>query len=598
MLFKILLVLSQLLGFVYSDDRLMLHKTTEVPGEWLHATSELNKNDPMNFKILLHQNEKGLEKLENILNDISNPHSLRYGQYLSKNSIDDMLMNSDSRDTVMDWVSGVGGVHCSDNSDNLKCSGSIENVERLFHTNIRHYVNKDSGVSFLSARHAGYSIPKTLDNSIDFVLGVVDFPQPLPTPKNHEVFDNESYIVPISIQQLYNISNRKFSKYATQSISEFQNNPCFNLDDLNNFTKDNNIPNITFPLGIHGQCNLTGLFPDVESSLDIQYQWGVNYQTRQGYTTVGDWMFEFANDLYNSENPPNVHSLSWGWSERDQCQYNMDCIIGGDSEEYTKRTSDEFMKLGLRGVTIVASSGDAGASGRTNENCDTSMPFLNPIFPAGSPWVLAAGGTIIMNASNITFDNINNVSGSIPPLCKQYNCIKGGMEINSNFDRCGWTSGGGFSNYFNRPWWQENASTSYLSSNATFPPSKYYNGDGRVYPDISAVSHNYLVRVGGDYQAVDGTSASSPAISGMISMLNNLRVSQGRPVLGLFSPLLYEMYANCSGCFKDIVVGSNAATEEGDCEYGYEATTGYDAVYGVGVPNFDKIYEYVENLKR
>jgi hypothetical protein len=35
------------------------------------------------------------------------------------------------------------------------------------------------------------------------------------------------------------------------------------------------------------------------------------------------------------------------------------------------------------------------------------------------------------------------------------------------------------------------------------------------------------------------------------------------------------------------------ATEEGDCEYGYEATTGYDAVYGVGVPNFDKIYEYM-----
>ena len=72
MLFKILLVLSQLLGFVYSDDRLMLHKTTDVPSGWLPATSELNKNDLMNFKILLHQNEKGLEKLENILNDLCN----------------------------------------------------------------------------------------------------------------------------------------------------------------------------------------------------------------------------------------------------------------------------------------------------------------------------------------------------------------------------------------------------------------------------------------------------------------------------------------------------------------------------------------------
>ena len=119
---------------------------------------------------------------------------------------------------------------------------------------------------------------------------------------------------------------------------------------------------------------------------------------------------------------------------------------------------------------------------------------------------------------------------------------------------------------------------------------------GRVYPDVSVVSHNYIIRVTGEYMAVDGTSASCPSVSGMISRLNNLRLSQNRSTLGLVAPLLYDMANNCPLCFKDIVYGSNNATEYGDCEFGYTAAKGYDAVYGLGLPNFDEIYKYVKNM--
>ena len=34
-----------------------------------------------------------------------------------------------------------------------------------------------------------------------------------------------------------------------------------------------------------------------------------------------------------------------------------------------------------------------------------------------------------------------------------------------------------------------------------------------------------------------------------------------------------------------------------NCKYGYSATKGYDAVYGLGTPNFDKIYNYVKNME-
>ena len=97
--------------------------------------------------------------------------------------------------------------------------------------------------------------------------------------------------------------------------------------------------------------------------------------------------------------------------------------------------------------------------------------------------------------------------------------------------------------------------------------------------------------------AVDGTSASSPAVSGMISILNNLRLSQNKSSLGLVAPLLYDIYTKCSTCFKDIIEGSNNSTEQSNCKYGYTATHGFDAVYGLGLPNFDEIYLYVKNMK-
>ena len=53
------------------------------------------------------------------------------------------------------------------------------------------------------------------------------------------------------------------------------------------------------------------------------------------------------------------------------------------SQQYINRVSIEYIKIGLRGVKITVSSGDAGAPGRTSEDCDVSNP-VNPVFPGSS----------------------------------------------------------------------------------------------------------------------------------------------------------------------------------------------------------------------
>ena len=53
--------------------------------------------------------------------------------------------------------------------------------------------------------------------------------------------------------------------------------------------------------------------------------------------------------------------------------------------------------------------------------------------------------------------------------------------------------------------------------------------------EVSPHSHRINFRSSGYYIAVDGTSASSPSVSGMIAMINYLRLSQNKSSVGLDS---------------------------------------------------------------
>ena len=285
------------------------------------------------------------------------------------------------------------------------------------------------------------------------------------------------------------MSHYNHSSVSSQAVAEFLKDECYSDDDLQSFLNDSDISNMTVILNDNWvNCDPTQTsYPDTEASLDIQYQAGINSHTNQYYVSINDWMYQFANRLYVSDNPPKVNSMSWGWAEWDQCDPNTmpQCLLNVSAKKYTKRTNVEFMKLSLRGVTLVASSGDAGAPGRTSEGCSSERP-LNPAFPTSSPWVLSVGGTIIMNPKSI--------SNPQTSLCKNNTCTGSGNELNFNIIRCGWTSGGGFSNFFTRPPWQINVSEHYLQTSKLLPPKKYFNQTGRIYPDISLVSHNFLIK--------------------------------------------------------------------------------------------------------
>lgn len=144
-------------------------------------------------------------------------------------------------------------------------------------------------------------------------------------------------------------------------------------------------------------------------------------------------------------------------------------------------------------------------------------------------------------------------------------------------------SGGGFSNVFELPSYQKKAVTHYLTK---YPPpytSQIYNNSGkaRAYPDISAIGIKIPTVYLGNAYGVGGTSASTPIIGGIITLLNEARIAKGKGPIGFLNPTLYAH----PEALNDVTEGGNP----GCGSNGFDAQPGWDPVTGLGTPNYAKL---------
>jgi hypothetical protein len=111
----------------------------------------------------------------------------------------------------------------------------------------------------------------------------------------------------------------------------------------------------------------------LEASLDEQYMGAVGYGVNdQQYWTDADWMYDWTQTLMATPDAglPRVFSISWGWSEADQCQIDQvgPCATNpNNSSGFVLATNAQFAAVTARGVTFAVSSGDSGAHGRTDD---------------------------------------------------------------------------------------------------------------------------------------------------------------------------------------------------------------------------------------
>jgi tripeptidyl-peptidase-1 len=542
---------------------------------------------PIKFRLVLPQMNVNI--LLEYLDHVSDIESLMYGAYLS-NSFVSALVSPDptTRAYLMGWAD-ASGFTCIDGGDYMSCAGSALNVYRAFGTKM--YLYGDNFGNLKLRSDTSYHIPNSLQDRVEWVSGLSNHLFPLRTTKrtNSIVFVNNSdypadtgFVSREVVQRMYSLGDATVTHNSSVAAAEFQEGG-YTQSDLDQTLVFNNLPkkNVT--------CNNgTNMGSDVETMLDMDMLADIAGNAELCFLNYDSWIYEFATDLQNMTGRPDVVSVSYGWSERDQCS-----IVVCDSEtskQYVDRSNVELAKLAAMGVTVVVSSGDAGAPGRTCELCDGANA-LNPIFPGSSPYVVSVGATYVV-ASN-TSQNWTT------PLCTEFGCANGTTTKVVNYNDTGWTSGSGFTLYpATRPDWQNSAVNEYLNSGVYLPVnSSSWNRDGRGYPDVVALGHNcavYNVDGTDTFSGVDGTSCSAPLVAAMFTLMNDHQVANGRPKLGYVNPLLYRLASGYSSPFSRPSGGNTYCTEYTCCsqEYGFQSPpnkTVWDPVTGLGELNVQKM---------
>ena len=241
-------------------------------------------------------------------------------------------------------------------------------------------------------------------------------------------------------------------------------------------------------------------------------------------------------------------------------------------------------------VTVLASSGDGGTTNGLKEPVKNSgtIPYPSVIWPASDPLVTSVGGTYLCTNAT-TGTSVDSVSP--PSACQAH---PGAREV-------GWIAGGGgYSILFSRPDFQNNLPTgsTFVGSSVGAPGP---NSNMRGVPDVAyqaSARTGVLVYVtepqpgstttgcGGaspcstGWYVVGGTSSGSPQWAGLIALTDQIA---GRDV-GYINPALYTIASDPSkygNDFYDITAGCNQTTSIP----GYCASTGWDAVTGLGTPN-------------
>ena len=220
-------------------------------------------------------------------------------------------------------------------------------------------------------------------------------------------------------------------------------------------------------------------------------------------------------------------------------------------------------------VTVLAASGDAGATDYTSNESDYYTKRVTS-WPDSDPLVTAVGGTRLEQtksgftsvAWNDTYDKAWNLyaNGGTSPVPA--------------------ASGGGQSVVFARPSYQNGV--------------KAITGAHRGVPDISmsaacdgsvSIYSSYLGGAG--WSLICGTSEATPEFAAIVALADQVAGHS----LGLINPKLYSLSAKHAAGLVDVTAGNNTvsfyqgATTKLYKVAGFPAKTGYDLVTGVGTVN-------------
>ncbi|KAM3476925.1 hypothetical protein MY5147_002937 [Beauveria neobassiana] len=621
------------LGFPADSPHVVHEKRTSprqhyARGEPADAETKL----PVQFALKQSNIEEGTQRLY----DISNPKSPNYGKHMTaQEAINYFAADDVTIQTVTDWLVKAGVPHKDIILDRTRTvihvESTVQKMEKVLQTRYHLYQSKITGRDHIGVED--YRLPKAIADFVDFVFPAVSLGQlhrrdgiapikgaadkwavkepirALEEDVLEKLVSNQSeigcdqIITPKCIRDIYNITLENNPEYVNY-LGIWETGDTFDQEDLDIFLS-NFAPNV--PKGRKPQLALiNGATAPVrqedgggESLLDLEIAYPIiqpqniivfqNKPIRNAFSQFfADWASAVDKDFCKEDpnfdrrlmcgkyQPSNVLSVSYGDAEMDE------------PIAVVERVCNEFLKLGNVGVSVVVSSGDTGVASRQNECAGPHHDIFTPSFLSVCPFVTSVGSTVLPRGRSVGEAEV--VTTSFSP-------------------------GGGFSNYFARPSYQEEAVKNYLlhhnpnyfsyeTVNGTIPSDTrgIYNRAGRAYPDVAALGDNGLVVAQGRYGLSGGTSMSSPIIAAIFNRINDVRRSAGKGPIGFANPALYDA-AGRKNFYHDITEGNQALggifSDRGlsACgNNGFSAVEGWDPVSGLGTPNYHEWLTYFLEL--
>ncbi|KAK8133413.1 hypothetical protein PG984_005425 [Apiospora sp. TS-2023a] len=726
-------------------------RTVEQGRRWVKVKrADAQATLPMRIG-LKHPN---LEKGHDLLMDISDPASKKYGNHLTAAEVADLFAPSNvSVVAVRDWLIGAGiaaaDIGQSLNKQWIQLDVPVRQAEGLLAADYHIYEHEDGGAQTVACEE--YHVPKHIQEHVDYITpgirlmslgdtheprgkkrstysgsnGIDRFIRPVKMldPAKLNIAANQTgapddgpripwnipfpldgdcdkYITPDCIRRLYRVP-KGTKAHPDNKMGIFQGlGQKYTQHDLDTFFRGftDNVPNGTHPelrsinggLGVTTDLGLAGS----EANLDFQMAYGLIWPQQTVLYSVDDEYYQdnqagtdspykgFFNNLWNAIDGSYCTSTAFnetGNCDRPECldpsypntnspegyQGQLMCgthartnvitisYSGGEADlpySYQQRQCAEIMKLALQGTTVLVGSGDDGtASFKTdpapNGCLGPNNDVFHPQFLSTCPYVLSVGSTVLPPGrkpdEGEERENTRSPSSSSPDACS---AKKNGMKEQEEekldspeTPTVRFSSGGGFSNIYPRPCWQDRHVENYFSqvqlpftgydggrpregfligdpinsagtnttdsvnSNGDITGSGRFNRLGRGYPDVAANGDNFVISHRGELVRIGGTSAACPLFGSLLNLINEERLAGGKKSVGFVNQVLYAH----PEVFRDVDTGGNrgcAGVSEGGSvgtqakPMAFPAAPGWDPVSGLGTPDYPKMLELFMSL--
>lgn len=466
---------------------------------------------------------------------------------------------------VVKWLEshGMSVEEVSPGKRTIIFSGNAGQVQSAFHTRIENY--RVAG-KIHHANDSDPEIPQAFAGVVGGIVSLHDFrsepmhvtPAYNPVPSPNFTSGSSHYMAPADFATIYNLTPlyQNLIDGSGQSIA-IVGRSNINISDVRTFRSNFGLPARDPQIILNGaDPGIVNTSEESEAALDVEWSGAVAKNANIKFvvsasTNSSDGVYLSSQYIVNHNVAP-VMSVSFGLCEG---------ALGSSGNSFINSL---WQQAAAEGITVFVSSGDSGAAGCDSSSASTGTHGRGVNGLCSSPFSVCVGGTQFDDTANpalywSSFNNSNTQASAQSYIPEKVWNESGSSGL--------WSGGGGASTVYSKPLWQTGSGVP---------------ADGaRDVPDVSltaAVHDGYLVYMNGGLMLFGGTSASSPALAGIMSLVVQSTATAQGNANPVFYTLANKQNSGGAAVFNDTTSGNNTVPGV----TGFNAGPGYDQAAGLG----------------